>query len=96
MNTLKSLAFIAVICATILGLTWIGKDYDPPLSAADKQVRDAYPQLLGTCEALESLELDGRDEWNPEAIYQIWRFAVKATATARGVDPRETRAHFEQ
>ena len=95
MNTLKSLAFVAAICGTIAAITWLGRNHEPLLSACDQRNRDAYPQLLGVSEALDAMALDDGEEWDRETLYQIWRLAVKANAAARGVEPRETRAHFE-
>ncbi len=92
---MRSFAFVLAICGTIAMLAWIGSKSEPPRSLADQRARDAYPQLLGVSEALDSMALDDGEEWDRETLYQIWRLAVKANAAARGIEPRETRAHFE-
>ncbi len=62
MNTLKSLAFVATICGTIAAMMWLGRNHEPLPSAADQRTRDAYRQLLGVSETLDSTPpgLNGR------------------------------------
>ncbi len=90
-DRVKSLAFFCAICGSVALMLWFNKDSNPVRTANDRRLEEAYPGLLHVSERLGCLELDEEHGWDRETIYQIWRDARAAVASADGFAPPETR-----